>query len=136
MDPRSWRGGSLKLCELIAEHPQELAYDLRCRFQFGIDDIGSEISLKEAVLLVGMLLRDPSNWITATQQGWSYPVSREWMALAHTYDLHAAVNSGKGKKPQPYPNPFPDKTKTRVGKTDRSPEEVRRILARLNPKET
>jgi hypothetical protein len=71
----------------------------------------------------------------AAKSGWEYPVSREWIVSAHTYDLLAAVNSGKGKKPKPYPNPFPTKDVIKTGKTERSSAEVKRLLAKMNPKE-
>jgi len=101
----------------------------------GIDSIGNGTSWRESALLVAVLLRDPSSWSTAVYNQWSYPVSREWIVATHTYDLHATVNAGKGRKPKPYPNPFPNKDVTRTGKTDKSPEEVKRLLATLNPKE-
>jgi hypothetical protein len=86
-------------------------------------------------MLTSVLLRDPSSWTQAAQARWDYPVSREWIVATHSYDLLAMVNSGKGNKPKPYPNPFPQKDVTRIGKTTRSPEEVRRLLAKMNPKE-
>lgn len=136
MDSGCWRGGSLKLRELIEEHPAELAYDFRSKFNLSIEDIGGDISLKEAAMLVGMLLRDTNSWLQAAKNGWQFPVSREWLVAAHTFDLLAMANSGKGKKPKPYPTPFPNKNVTKSGKTARSFEEVRRILDWMNPKET
>jgi hypothetical protein len=44
------------------------------------------------------------------------------------------VNSKQ--KPKPYPNPFPTKDVVKTGKTNRSSEDVRRILETMNPKET
>lgn len=136
MDSGCRRGGSIKLRELIEEHPAELAYDFRHRFNISIDDIGEGVSLREAVLLTAALMRDPSALLTAAESGWKYPVSREWIVAAHTFDLLASINSGKGKKPKPYPNPFPDKETKRVGRTDRSFADVRRILDWMNPKES
>lgn len=135
MDAGCFRGGILKLLELIEEHPAELAFDLRSKCGVSIDDIGSAVSWREAVFLVAVIMRDPESWIVATKSGWDYPVSREWIVAAHTYDMLAMVNSGKGRKPKPYPNPFPNKESRRVGRTEKSPEEVRRILAWMNPKE-
>lgn len=130
-------GGILKLRELISEHPAELTYDFRSRFQLSLDEIGATVTWREAVLLVSVLVRDPSSWTQTVWSGWSYPVTREWIVSAHTFDLLAAANSRKGSKPKPYPNPFPDQDVTRTGKTDRTPEEVRKILAWMNPsKET
>ena len=135
MDTGCRRGGSVKLRELIEEHPAELAYDLRHRFSVPITEVGHELQLLEAVLLVSVLLRDPSSWTSAAAAGWDYPVSREWIVAAHTYDLLAMVNTGKGKRPKPYPNPFPNKNVSKVGKTTRPFEEVRALLAKMNPKE-
>lgn len=113
-----------------------MAYDLRHLLGVGIDDIGKTVSYREAVLLVAVLMREPESWLQAAVNGWQYPVSRDWVVAAHTYDLHAAVNSGKGSKPKPYPNPFPDKNRVKVGNANkRSAAEVRELLAKMNPKE-
>lgn len=136
MDPGGKPGGIFRLRELIEEHPAELTYDLRERFGLSLDDIGTSVSLRDSVYLVAVMMRDPASWTCAVYSGWDYPVSREWIVAAHTYDLLAMVNSGKGRKPKPYPNPFSNKQKTRIGKTERSPEEVRALLAWMNPKET
>ena len=100
-----------------------------------IDDIGRAVSYREAALLIAVILRDPESWTQATKAGWTYPVSREWIVASHTYDLLAMANSGKGKKPKPYPNPFPNKDTIRTGKTQLPPQEVRKILDWMNPKE-
>ena len=135
MDTGRTRGGSVKLLELIEEHPAELAYDFRSRFGLSIDSIGDGVTYREALLLVSVLVRDPSSWTQAAWSGWEYPVTREWIVASHTYDLHASINTGKGKKPKPYPNPFPEKGLTRTGKTSRPAGEVIDLLARMNPKE-
>lgn len=128
-------GGILKLRELIEEHPAELAYDFRTRFNLSFEDIGYSVTFLEAALLVSVLMRSPDSWLQAVKSGWQYPVSREWIVSSHTYDLHALANSGKGKKPKPYPNPFPDKTKVRTGNTRLSRREVIAVLNKMNPKE-
>lgn len=135
MDSGSGSGGIAKLRELIAEHPAELAYDLRERFGLSMFDVGGAVTYGEAVMLVAVLMRDPSSWTCAATSGWNFPVSREWIVAAHTYDLHALANSSKGKKPKPYPTPFPNRDVKKVGRTDRSPDEVRGLLARMNPKD-
>jgi hypothetical protein len=84
-------------------------------------------------MLVTIILRDPSSWTQAARSKWKFPVSREWIVNAHTYDLLARVNSKN--KPKPYPNPFPDREVVRTGKTNLSPDEVKKILARMNPQE-
>lgn len=64
---------------------------------------------------------------------WNYPVSREWIVGAHTFDLLANVNSGK-KKPKPYPSPWPDPSINRIGSAKkRSDADVRRLLKMMNP---
>lgn len=136
LDAGSIGGGSVQLLELIEEHPAELAFDFRSRFGLSIESIGTTVSLRECLLLLNVLLRDPTSWLQAARNGWEYPVSREWIVGSHTYDLLAAVNSGKGKKPKPYPNPFPNKNVTRLGNTEKSVDEVRAILDWMNPKET
>lgn len=126
-------GGIARLLELIEEHPAEFAYDFRARFHLSAEDIGISISYREACLLTTILLRDPDSWLQAKQAGWKYPVSREWIVAAHTYDLTARVNSKN--KPKPYPNPFPERDTARVGKTTKTRAEVRKILDWMNPKE-
>ena len=136
MDPGCRRGGSVKLRELIEEHPAEVAYDFRSRFGLSSLEIGGTVTLLEAAFLVSVLLRDPGSWLQAAKAGWEYPVTREWIVGAHTYDLLAAVNSGKGKKPKPYPNPFPNADQTRRGKTDLPADQAKSVLRKLNPKES
>lgn len=80
------------------------------------------------------MLREPTSWTQAVRAGWKFPVTREWIVGAHTYDLHARVNSKQ--KPKPYPNPFPDREKVKTGNTTKTPTEVRQILDWMNPKET
>jgi hypothetical protein len=135
MDAGVARGGICKVLELIEDYPAALAYDFRTRFQLSIDDIGRGITWREAVLLISVLIRDPASWLQAAWSGWDYPVSREWIVSSHLWDLLASVNSGKGRKPKPYPNPFPSKDQSRSGKTDLPPDEVIKLLARMNPEE-
>ena len=133
MDPGCTNGGILKLRELIEEHPAELAYDFRSRFGISYRNIGDQVSWLEAVYLVAVLLRDPGSWLQAVKNEWDYPVSREWLVSAHTYDLHAAVNT---KKPKPYPTPWPDANSQRL--RSKKPQERTSVidrLAKMNPKE-
>lgn len=136
MDSGCACGGIFKLRELIEEHPAEFAYDFRHRFNLSMFDIGGPVSWVEAIMLVAVLMRDPSSWLQAAHSGWEFPVSREWIVSAHSYDLLAAVNSGKGKKPKPYPNPFPSANVKRSGKTDLPHDEVVALLRKMNPKES
>jgi hypothetical protein len=85
-------------------------------------DIGGSITWLEAVLLVNVVARDPESWLYARMNDWKYPVSREWIVQAHTYDLLYAVNSKKKPKP--------------IGSgRKQSSDIVRKLLERMNPKE-
>ena len=134
MDSGCTNGGILKLRELIEEHPAEFAYDFRSRFGTSFEAIGNEVSWLEAIYLVAVLLRDPDSWLQAVHNDWDYPVSREWMTLAHTYDLHATVNSKN--RPKPYPTPWLDANTKRLGsKKPQDRSDVLAKLATMNPKE-
>lgn len=88
----------------------------------------------EAVLLVSVLMRDPSSWLYAAEAEWDFPVSREWIVATHTYDLHAMVNSKS--KPKPYPTPWPAENTKRIGSSKKqSSADVLKNLERMNPKE-
>jgi hypothetical protein len=134
LDPRCAPGGICKLRELIEEHPAEFTYDFRIRFNFGIEDVGATITWLEALRLVSVLLRDPSSWLQAARNEWSYPVDRNWILASQTYDLLAMVNSKK--KPKPYPTPWPDSNVNRLRpKKAQSRSNVLKQLRRMNPKD-
>jgi hypothetical protein len=138
MDRRSTAGGSLRLLEILEAHPAEFAYDFRSRFHLSTDAIGYEVSFLEAIYLTSILLRDTSSWLQAAVGGWDYPVTREWIAITHTYDLLALVNSDKKKpKPKPYPTPYPNGDKNKIGssKAKQSNSSVLEKLNQMNPKE-
>lgn len=126
-------GGILKLRELISEHAPELAFDFRSRFNLSIHDIGTSVRLDEAVMLVAVLLRDPSSWLQAAKFGWKHPVSREWEAIIDHFDLTFAVAAGK--KAKPYPRPWPEADKNVVGGRGVSRADVIERLRSMNPKE-
>lgn len=63
---------------------------------------------------------------------WKYPVSREFIVSAHTFDLLAQINSKK--KPKPYPAPWPDTSTKKIG-SGKANSNVRELLERMNPKE-
>lgn len=135
MDSRHSTGGILKLREIIAEHTSEIAYDFRTRFNLSIFDAGDKFTWLEAVHLTAILVRDLSSWTQSSIAKWDYPVSREWIVAAHTYDLIAAVNSRKSK-PKPYPAPWPDAGTNRIGgKTKQDRKTVIERLRQMNPKE-
>jgi hypothetical protein len=118
---------------LIAEHPTEFAYDFRTRFGVSVFEIGQGITWLEATHLAAALLKDPTSWAQAAHNNWTHPVSFEWIALAHTYDLHTAVNSKR--KPKPYPTPWADKDSRKLGSKNQSREHVLKMLKRTDPKE-
>ena len=92
------------------------------------------MTLRETVLLISMLLQQPDSWLHAAVSDWKHPVTPEWVVLAHTYDLLAAVNSKN--KPKPYPTPWPaDGSKKLGGKTTQTRSDVISRLATMNPKE-
>lgn len=131
MDSGRTSGGILRLREIISDHSPELAYDFRHRFNLSIFDIGGSVTWLEAVLLVSVLMRDTSSWIQSAMAEWDYPVSREWIVSAHTYDLLAAVNTKK--KPKPYPAPWPDTSTKKIG-SNKPTVNAREFLERMNPK--
>jgi len=134
MDPGWPSGGICKLRELISEHPAEMAYDFRHKFNLGIYDIGKSVTWLEAIQLTSVLLRDPSSWTQAVKNNWDYPVDRNWIIASHSYDLLAMVNSKK--KPKPYPTPWPDPNINRL-KPNKAQNRFQVIdkLKRMNPKD-
>ena len=126
-------GGILWLRELISEHPTAFAYDFRSRFNVSSTEIGYSIKYGEAYLLVAQLLKDPSSAVFAAANEWDFPLSREGLMLADLFDLLHQANSSK-KVRNRYPRPFKQGAK-RVGKTNRSAADVKKILSRMNPKE-
>lgn len=96
-------------------------------------DIGGAVSLLEAKLLIASLLRDTDSKLQAAVNDWDYPVSREWILLAHLYDLTAMINSKN--KPKPYPTPYPIDGATRIGRKSQSRNVVLDRLNAMNPKD-
>ncbi len=109
------------LHSVISEHEAELVYDLR---KLGINP--SKVDFDELVLLVDVLLRDPTSWLHAAVAGWKHPISYEWTVNVATYDLLAQVHSGK-RKPKPYPRPWKDSNTVVKGKARK---DARQILKR------
>lgn len=101
--------------------------DFRTIYGISAYDIGITISYREAISLVGMLRQNPASWLHANEQGWTYPVSSEWIVLKHLFDITARANSEK--TPPEYPAPWIRSTKPK--QTERS--EVERRLRLMNP---
>lgn len=135
MDSGCNRGGILRLREIASEHPAELAYDLRQKLGLSIEALGDTVSWYEAVLLVHVLLRDPTSWLHAAETKWKFTASHEWQILADVYDLLAAVNSKK--KPKPYPRPWKSGNENKIGSSaPQKRSDVISKLDRMNPKES
>lgn len=130
MDAGCSSGGILKLRELIEEHTSEIAYDFRERFGVSSSQIGHSVSYTEALLLINILSRDPSSWLSAARRKWDYPVSREWMVMANLVDVMVAANSKK--KPKPSPRPWPKEGENRIGKKSQNRDEVIKRLNEMN----
>lgn len=133
-------GGSapkvLTLLSVIDDHRGALEYDWRSRFNLPLTSVPSEVGWDEAWRLYTRLSADPSSHISAAQNDFDYPFSREAMILADFFDLTYAINAPeKGPRPKPYPRPWPDadKEKKRLGKTSLPSETVRALLARRGP---
>lgn len=133
MDSGGRRGGSLKVLELLQDHPIELAYDFRHKFNLSFQDIGTKITLLEAVMLIGGLMQQTDSMLQAKVSGWKFPVSREWSLLADIYDLLANANF---KKPKPYPVPWSSSQGTTIGSSKQSRSDVLKRLEAMNPKES
>jgi hypothetical protein len=130
LDPRGRLGGSLKVRELIADHPAELAYDFRSRFGISYLAIGNEVTYLEAAYLIGVLVRIPDSWLSAKIQNWTHPVSQEFIVAAHTWDLLATVNSKK--KPKPYPMPWKQAGQVKIGNKNQTRADVINKLNAMN----
>lgn len=105
--------------------------DWRTRFGMALADVPRLMGYGEAFRLTVLLVRDPSSHVAAAVSGWEYPMSREALVLADMYDAYATATY---KKPKRYPRPWKDADKTRLGKTNRPPAEVRALLAARAPK--
>lgn len=132
MDSRGWPGGSIRLLELVREYEAEIAYDFRNKFGLSIEELGNSYTLREAVLLVSVLVTVPDSYLAAAKQRWQFPVSRDWTLLASLFDLTVAANSKKGKA-QKYPRPWA--SGKRVGRAMDRDEAIKRLDA-MNKRES
>jgi len=107
------------LRQLVEEHEAELVYDLR---KLGIDP--GEVDVDELILLVDVLLRDPTSWLHASVAKWKHPISYEWTVLVSVYELLAQVNTRKGRKAPRFPKPWPDPNVKTKGKTRKDAREI------------
>lgn len=83
----------------------------------------------EAIRLTRVLLVDPSTAVSASMAGWTYPLSREALALLDLFDLQHASKSKR--RPKPYPRPWAEKNRTqRRGTARLTSAELRDVLDR------
>lgn len=136
MDPGRTSGGIVRLRELIEAHPAAIAYDFRHFFGVSAEAIGGSVSWLEAVHLTSKLLRMTDSWLQADRNGWTMPVSQEWIVMAFTHDLHHQIAAGK-KKIKPIPKPWPETSANKIGNTKgRTNQQVIAALRRMNSKES
>lgn len=135
LDKWSAAGGSLKLLDLIREHPAEFAFDFRSKFQLSYLAIGDSVSYLEAIYLTSILMKDTSSWVGSKLAKWTYPVTREWIITQDLYNLTYAIASKK--LPKPYPTPWKQKGEKSLGKIGgRTQQEILDRLEKMNPKES
>jgi len=127
MDARGIPGGILWLFDLIERARPELSYDLRHFLQISINDLGHSVPYREAIDLIAMMRRNPTSFVHASEEGWSFPVSFEWIVLKHLFDLTAKVNSES--EPPGYPAPWDNADKPKP----MSREAVEAALRKMNP---
>lgn len=130
MDSRSWPGGSIKVREIISDHPSETAYDFRSRFGVSYLEIGRSVTYLEAAHLISILVQQSDSWLCSALAKWKYPVTNEWTVLVNTYDLLAQINSKK--KPKPYPRPWKSNGASKLGGTGQPRSEVIDRLNQMN----
>jgi len=134
VDWRSGSGGILWLLELAESYPNEIHADFRSRYHISFEDVGGEVSWREAIYLTNMLLMDPESWLQKSKNGWKHPASYEWMLLAELVDITIRANSKK--KTKPIQRPWPDENQSKIGgSTKLSKADVLNRLKKMNPKE-
>lgn len=113
------------------EHAGAFEYDWRTRFRLPLTVAGtSRMRWPEVWRLFEQLAEDPSSHVGAALQGWTYPASRELLALSDLYDLTTAVNVDTRRgQPQKYLRPWPAPGTTRVGRSTLTTEETKELLA-------
>lgn len=105
----------------------------------GVDEMPERMGWDEAGRLAAMLCLDPSSALFAALAGWSYPISRETLALYDLFDLEHQANSDPKKgRPKPHhgrPFETDNRDVKRIGNTEgRSREEVVAFLQGLGHK--
>lgn len=126
-------GGIEGLRELAESYPDELVWELhQLGFELGWDGKirnarGKAVDHVMVDRLLRVATREPSSHLFAAQNGWDFPVSRQWIAQVDALDAFLQANSGR-RKPKPYPRPWKDNNTNRLGKTTLAPAEARAVL--------
>jgi hypothetical protein len=94
-----------------------------------IDDLGVTVSWREACLLLGEMVTDPSTRTCAALGGWKHPVSREWVLLAQHVDDYRQAHSKR--RIRPWPRPWPAPGTTQMGGKKSRVRNARDLLRRL-----
>jgi len=76
-----------------------------------------------------MLQSNPQSVLQARINGWSFPVSFEWMAMAELIDVTVQANSKR--KSKPFPRPW-GRGEKRIGRTTLSRDRVIDLLTSEN----
>jgi hypothetical protein len=111
---------------LIDAHRGAFEYDWRARFHLPLTVVGKSMSWGEALRLARFLTIDPASAVAAALAGWSFPATREALALMDLYDAHEAGRVGR--KARKYPRPWVDQSERSFGRTSLTREELRAIL--------
>lgn len=140
----------ISLLPLLREHGGAIEYDLS-RIGIPLSDwFAHRLTTRRLIMLIKGLAQDPNTNTFRSLNGiWDTSA----LLMATLIDdirlgnfILAAANSPKGKNPLPLPKPIPrpgveedpnhgGKTTKRFGSTDKTPDEVRAILASFNPPE-
>jgi hypothetical protein len=76
-----------------------------------------------------MLQDNPQSRLSASVNGWSFPVSFEWMALAELIDITVQANSKR--KQRPFPRPW-NRGEKKIGRTNLARDRVIDLLTSEN----
>jgi len=99
--------------------------DFRTIYHTSWEDVGCAVPYREAVHLVRELQNNPTSRLSAAINGWTFPVTYEWMALAELIDLTVQANSKR--KQRPFPRPW-GRGEKKIGRTSLSRERVIELL--------
>jgi len=122
-------GGLIQLAQIDRDYAGAVRADFRSIYHTSWDELGGSLSYREAIHLVRELQSNPMSRLGAEVNGWSFPVSFEWMVLAELIDVTVQANSKR--KPKPFPRPWGNNQR-RIGRTQLSRERVIELLTSEN----